>query len=211
MRPASRNHPYLHRGAPSTQLELRFALKGIRGSPDIKLTDAIKGRDVFLRGLSSLSSDTITLAAHAKHAARENHRHKVKQLGWEIQEVEYNKLLLKAFERKEKKQLKMAESDYHLFKKLLVGRDLPALQQDAEYLEESHDSELDSLATADEQLYQISSLSPLVTKYVSHRLPNSSDTEYEQGEEEADNGERSDDSDYSDAELEGTKLYFPRL
>ncbi|KAG2116453.1 uncharacterized protein F5147DRAFT_648951 [Suillus discolor] len=202
MRPASRSHPYLHRGAPSTQLELRFALKGIRGTPDIKLTDAIKGRDIFLRGLSSLSSDTITLAAHAKHAARENHRHKVKQLGWEIQEVEYNKLLLKAFERKEKKRLKMAESDYRLFEKLLVGRDLPALQQDAEYLEESHDSELDSLATADEQLYQISSVSPLATKYVSHRLPNSSDTEYEQDEEEADNGERSDDSDYSDAELE---------
>jgi hypothetical protein len=170
----------------------------------------LQGRDIFLRGLSSLSSDTITLAAHAKHAARENHRHKVKQLGWEIQEVEYNKLLLKAFERKEKKRLKMAESDCRLFKKLLVGRDLPALQQDAEYLEESHNSELNSLATADEQLFQISSVSPLATQYVSHRLPNSSDTEYEQ-DEEADNGERSDDSDYSDAELEGRKLYLPRL
>ncbi|KAG1853180.1 hypothetical protein DFJ58DRAFT_728289 [Suillus subalutaceus] len=144
MRPASRSHPYLHRGAPSTQLELRFALKGIRGTPDIKLTDAIKGRDIFLRGLSSLSSDYDN----------------VKQLGWEIQEVEYNKLLLKAFEQKEKKRLKMAESDYRLFKKLL----------------ESHNSELESLATADEQLYQISSVSPLATKYVSHRLPNSSDT-----------------------------------
>ncbi|KAG1753657.1 uncharacterized protein EDB91DRAFT_1077382 [Suillus paluster] len=95
----------------------------------------------------------------------------------------------------------MAESDYRLFQQLLVGHKLPALQQDAEYLEESHDSELESLATADEQLYQISSISLLARKYVSHRLPNSSDTEYEPGEEaykeeQSDNG--SVNSDYGD-------------
>ncbi|KAG2124380.1 hypothetical protein DEU56DRAFT_759731 [Suillus clintonianus] len=157
VRSANRSHPYSRVGAP-TQLELRFAHKAIQRNSDITLTD---GRDIFLSGLSSLSDDTITLVAHAKHATRESLRHKVKQLGWEIQEVQYSELLLKVFERKEKKRLNMAESDFRLFQKLLVGRKLPALPQDAEYLEGSHDSELESLATADEQLYQISSISPL--------------------------------------------------
>ncbi|KAG2128738.1 hypothetical protein DEU56DRAFT_758359 [Suillus clintonianus] len=106
----------------------------------------------------------------------------------------------------------MAESDFRLFQKLLVGRELPALQQDAEYLEESHDSELESLATADEQLYQISSISPLARQYVSHRLPNSSDTEYEPGEEayeeeQSDNG--SVNSDYGVLDARSTARRKP--
>ncbi|KAG2155373.1 uncharacterized protein EDB93DRAFT_1101928 [Suillus bovinus] len=59
----------------------------------------------------------------------------------------------------------MAESDYCLFRRLLVSQDLPALQQDAEYLEESHDHELKSLAMANEQLYQISLILPFARRY----------------------------------------------
>ncbi|KAG1804963.1 uncharacterized protein HD556DRAFT_1437121 [Suillus plorans] len=167
------------------------------------------GRDLFLSGLSSFSDDTIKLVANAKHAARENSRQKLLQLGWEIEEAKLNKLVLIAFEDEEKQRLKMADSDYHLFKKLLVDQDIPALDQDVECLAESHDSELEDLATADEQLFQMSSISSLATKYVSHRFPqNSSDTEYEPGEEEQyDKYNHSDNSSNSDNdEAEGSHV-----
>ncbi|KAG1795753.1 uncharacterized protein HD556DRAFT_1534726 [Suillus plorans] len=167
------------------------------------------GRDLFLSGLSSFSDDTIKLVANAKHAARENSRQKLLQLGWEIEEAKLNKLVLIAFEDEEKQRLKMADSDYHLFKKLLVDRDIPALDQDVECLAESHDSELEDLATADEQLFQMSSISSLATKYVSHRFPqNSSDTEYEPGEEEQydkyNHSDNSSNSDNDEAEANST-------
>ncbi|KAG1839887.1 hypothetical protein DFJ58DRAFT_733108 [Suillus subalutaceus] len=152
-----------------------FAMKAIRRNhqSDITLDDVIKGRDLFLSGLSSLSDDTITLVANAKHAARENSRQKLLQLSWEIEEAKLNKLVLIAFEEKEKKHLQMADSDYYLFKKLLL--------------------------LADEQLFQMSSISSLATKYVSHRFPqNSSDTEYEPGEEEQYDPDHSDNGSYSD-------------
>src|SRR5882757_528144 len=151
----------------------------------------LQGRDIFLKGLSSLSDDTVKLVATAKHAAWENIRQKVKQLGWEIQEAEYNKRILKVFEEDEKKRLEMAEFDFRLFKKLVVDRDLPDLEQDIEYLTAAHDSEILCLASADQQLFQMSDISPLASQYVTHRLPqNSSHTEYESGE-----GEQDDDLD----------------
>ncbi|KAG2363875.1 hypothetical protein BDR07DRAFT_1375459 [Suillus spraguei] len=67
-----------------------------------------------------------------------------------------------------------------------VSRECLALQQDAEYLEELHDLELESLATADKQLYQM--------------FPNSSDMEYEPGEE-AKEEERSNGSDCDEVEV----------
>jgi hypothetical protein len=145
----------------------------------------LQGRDIFLKGLSSLSNDAVTLVATAKHAARENIRQKIRQLGWEIQEAEYNKRILKVFEQDEKKRLGMAEMDFRLFKRLMVDRELPELERDVEYLTASHDSEIEWLASADEQLFQMSDISPLASQYVAHRLPqNSSDTEYEPGEGE---------------------------
>ncbi|KAG1787076.1 uncharacterized protein HD556DRAFT_1449130 [Suillus plorans] len=205
VRSANRSHPFTRR---PTQVGLRFAMKAVRRNhhSDITLND---GRDLFLSGLSSFSDDTIKLVANAKHAARENSRQKLLQLGWEIEEAKLNKLVLIAFEDKEKQRLKMADSDYHLFKKLLVDRDIPALDQDVECLAESHDSELEDLATADEQLFQMSSISSLATKYVSHRFPqNSSDTEYEPGEEEQyDKYNHSDNSSNSDNdEAEGSHV-----
>jgi hypothetical protein len=138
----------------------------------------LQGRDIFLKGLSSFSSETVALVAAEKHAARENTRQKIMQLGWEVQEAEYNKLILKALEQDEKKRLDMTESDFHLFKKLLVDRDVPDLERDVEYLTAVHDSEIECLAAADEQLFQMSGISSLALQYVSHRLPqNSSETE----------------------------------
>ncbi|KAG1759613.1 hypothetical protein EDD22DRAFT_955750 [Suillus occidentalis] len=174
-----------------TALELRFTMKSIgriRHS-DIALTDVIEGRDIFLKGLSSLSDEILTLIATAKHASLQTIRQNILHLGWEIEEAECNRLVLKAFEQEEKKRLGMAESDYRFFKKLMVDRDLPALSQDVEYLRAAHDSEIESLASADEQMFQISTITPYATKYVAHRLPlhpNSSDTEYEPGEQDRD-------------------------
>ncbi|KAG1877322.1 hypothetical protein F4604DRAFT_1954922 [Suillus subluteus] len=165
VRLANRSHPFAHYDAPTcdaptcdaptrdapTQVELHFAMKAIQRNhqSDITLDDVIKAS---------------------------NHR-KLLQLGWEIEEAKLNKLVLIAFEEKKKKHLQMADSDHHLFKKLLVDQDIPALEQDVECLVESHDSEPEDLATADEQLFQMSSISSLATKYVSHRFPqNSSDT-----------------------------------
>ncbi|KAG0701410.1 hypothetical protein DFH29DRAFT_875927 [Suillus ampliporus] len=62
----------------------------------------------------------------------------------------------------------------------------------------------------DEQLFQMLAISPLATKYVSHRLPppqNSSDMEYELGEEEEEYEQHHDDfydSDNDEAALEGS-------
>ncbi|KAG1857134.1 hypothetical protein F4604DRAFT_1685353 [Suillus subluteus] len=136
---------------------------------------------------------------------------KLLQLNWEIEEAKLNKLVLIAFEEKEKKCLQMADSDYHLFKKLLVDRDIPALEQDVECLVESHDSELEDLATADEQLFQMSSISLLATKYISNRFPqNSSDTENEPGEEEQYNSDHSNNGSYSDNdEVKGNNFSAP--
>ncbi|KAG1834741.1 hypothetical protein EV424DRAFT_1531948 [Suillus variegatus] len=188
-RPGNRSHPYSRRGAP-TQLELCFALRAVQRNPDINLTDVIQASGPFQELVDYLT---------------------VTGLGWEIQEAQYNAQLLNVFERKEKKRLKMAESDCRLFKRLLVSRELPALQRDAEYLAELHDLELESLATADEQLYQMSSISPLAKRYVSHRLPNSSNTEYEAGEE-ADVEEQSNgsiDSDHDEIEAPNTMMNDP--
>ncbi|OJA15871.1 hypothetical protein AZE42_11010, partial [Rhizopogon vesiculosus] len=202
MRRSRRYYPYPFRSRPPP-LELEFTMKSVGRNhhTDIGLLDVIRGRDIFLKGLSSLSDDTITLVASAKHAARENIRLKIIQLGWEIQEAEYNKRILKALEQDEKKRLDMAELDFRLFRKLLVDRDLPALEQDVEYLTAVHDSEIEYLASADEQLFQMSDISLLASQYVTHRLLlKSSDTEYEPGE-----GEQDDDlDDFSGDGVEAT-------
>jgi hypothetical protein len=167
------------------------------------LIQLIQGRDIFLKGLSSLSDEILTLIATAKHASLQTIRQNVLHLGWEIEEAECNRLVLKALEQEEKKRLGMAESDYRFFKKLMVDRDLPALSQDVEYLRAAHNSEIESLASADEQMFQISTITPYATKYVAHRLPlhpNSSDTEYEPGEQDC-------DDDPSGDEAEGTSTF----
>ncbi|OAX34955.1 hypothetical protein K503DRAFT_803188 [Rhizopogon vinicolor AM-OR11-026] len=174
---------------------------GMNHHTDISLIDVIKGRDVFLKGLSSLSDDTVTLVASAKHAAREHICRKICQLGWGIEEAEHNKRILKALEQNEKKRLDMTESDFCFFKKLLVDRDLPDLEQDVEYLTAVHDSEIECLASADEQLFQMSNISPLASQYVTHRMPQkSSDTQYGPG-----GGEQGDDlDDFSGDGVEAT-------
>jgi hypothetical protein len=159
----------------------------------------LQGRDIFLKGLSSLSSETVALVATAKHAARENIRQKIRQLGWEIQEAEYNKRILEAFEQDEKKRLDMAELDFYLFRKLVVDRNVPELERDVEYLTAAHDSEIGCLASADERLFQMSGISSLAFDYVSHRLlQNSGEMEYEPGE-----GKQDDDSHLNGDEVGG--------
>ncbi|KAG2044658.1 hypothetical protein BDR03DRAFT_1003910 [Suillus americanus] len=131
----NRHHPYSRHSHPSPP-KLHFTMKslGRNNQPDIGLTDVIKGRDILLKGLSSLSNETLALIAMAKHASLKTVRQNILQLGWEIEEAECHKLVLKAIEQEGKKRLEMAESEYSLFKKLVADRDLPTLSQDVEYL-----------------------------------------------------------------------------
>lgn len=166
----------------------------------------MQGQDIFLKGLSSLSSDTLTLITTAKHASIQSIRQNVLHLGWEIEEAECHKRVLKAFEQEEKNHLNMAEMDYRFFKQLLVDRDLPSLSRDVEYLQAAHDDEIEHLASADEQMFQMSDILPLATKYVAHRLPvyqNSSDTEFDPNEQDPDDN-------FSGDEVQGISQFSAR-
>jgi hypothetical protein len=173
-----------------------------------------------LKGLSSLSDKTLALITTAKHASLQSVRQNVLQLGWEIEEAECHKLVLEAIEKEEKNRLNMAESDYRFFKQLVVDRDRSSLSQDTEYLRAAHDSEIERLASTDEQMFQMSDISSLAAKYVTHRLPvyqNSSDTEYEPGDEDHNDNPSGDEfeegtSDFSTPKyVNHSKTYLCRL